>query len=113
MSSLIYGINRKTKMIIKKFAVPCVLSLTLTACMTVGSKFDPNVLDSMQPGVTTLQDASTSLGKPTSISAAPGGGTLLQWIYSQGSLIGGSGAHIAVLFDKDGKMVRMIQRTKI
>jgi hypothetical protein len=34
-------------------------------------------------------------------------------MYSRGSLAGGSGAHIAVLFDKNGKMVKVVQRTQL
>ena len=97
----------------KKAIILVLVSLTLTACMTVGHKFDANALDSMQPGLTTIQEASTKLGKPESISAAPNGGTLLQWMYSRGSLAGGSGAHVAVLFDNNGKMVKVIQRTQL
>ncbi|RLM02496.1 hypothetical protein BIY31_23545 [Gibbsiella quercinecans] len=67
----------------------------------------------MRVGVTTTQDAEAILGKPVSQSTAPNNGTLMQWIYSQGTLIGGSGAHIAILFDKDGKMERVIQRTQM
>ncbi len=98
---------------IKRIAVLSLASLALTACMTVGHKFDPEALDSMRPGVTTIQDAETALGKPVSSSAAMNGGTLLQWMYSQGSVIGASSAHVAVLFDKDGKMVRVMQRSQM
>lgn len=98
---------------IKRIAVLCVASLALTACMTVGHKFDPSAVDSMRPGVTTIQDAETALGKPASSSAVVNGGTLLQWIYTQGSVVGASSAHIAVLFDKNGKMVRVTYRSQM
>lgn len=98
---------------IKRIAVLSLASLALTACMTVGNKFDPSAVDSMRPGVTTIQDAETALGKPASSSAAVNGGTLLQWIYTQGTMVGGSSAHVAVLFDKDGKMVRVTHRSQL
>jgi outer membrane protein assembly factor BamE (lipoprotein component of BamABCDE complex) len=98
---------------IKRIAVLSLASLTLSACMTIGHKFDPEALDSMRPGVTTIQDAETALGKPASSSAAVNGGTLLQWIYTQGSVVGGSSAHVAVLFDKDGRMVRVTHRSQM
>ncbi|WP_446469954.1 hypothetical protein [Xenorhabdus stockiae] len=63
--------------------------------------------------MTTIHDAETSLGKPTSSSSVQNGGVLLQWIYSQGSLVGSSGGHAAVLFDKNGKMVQIVHRTQI
>ncbi|HDR8986330.1 TPA: outer membrane protein assembly factor BamE [Burkholderia vietnamiensis] len=98
---------------IKRIAVLSLASLALTACMTVGNKFDPGAVDSMRPGVTTIQDAETALGKPASSSATANGGTLLQWIYTQGSMVGASSAHVAVLFDKDGKMVRVTHRSQM
>ncbi|CAR53402.1 hypothetical protein [Burkholderia cenocepacia] len=98
---------------IKRIAVLSLASLAVSACMTIGHKFDPDALDSMRPGVTTIQDAETALGKPASSSAVANGGTLLQWMYSQGSVIGASGAHVAVLFDKDGKMVRVMHRNQM
>ncbi|WP_176080768.1 outer membrane protein assembly factor BamE [Paraburkholderia tropica] len=98
---------------IKRIAVLSLASLALTACMTVGNKFDPSAVDSMRPGVTTIQDAETALGKPQSTTAAANGGTLVQWMYTQGTMVGGSSAHVAVLFDKDGKMVRVTHRSQL
>jgi outer membrane protein assembly factor BamE (lipoprotein component of BamABCDE complex) len=98
---------------VKRIAVLSLASLALSACMTIGHKFDPSAVDSMRPGVTTIQDAETALGKPASSSATANGGTLQQWIYSQGSMVGASSAHVAVLFDKDGKMVRVTYRSQM
>ena len=106
-------IGETKNMNIKRIAVLSLASLALTACMTIGHKFDPSALDTMRPGVTTIQDAEAALGKPQSTSAAANGGTLLQWMYTQGSVVGGSSAHVAVLFDKDGKMVRVTHRSQL
>ncbi|MCA8073934.1 hypothetical protein [Burkholderia vietnamiensis] len=98
---------------IKGIATLSVASLVLAACMTVGNKFDSSAVDSLRPGITTIQDAESTLGKAASASNVANGGTLLQWIYSQGSIIGASSAHVAVLFDKDGKMVRVTHRSQM
>ncbi|MBW8833495.1 MAG: hypothetical protein JF606_29810 [Burkholderiales bacterium] len=67
----------------------------------------------MRPGESTINDAILVLGKPTSTSTLANGSTLLQWQYSQGTLIGGNGAHVAVLFDSRSRMVRVTHRTII
>jgi hypothetical protein len=48
------------------------------------------------------------LGKPISVSTNADGSQVLQWYYVYGTAIGvGGGAHAAVLFAPDGKMVRV------
>jgi outer membrane protein assembly factor BamE (lipoprotein component of BamABCDE complex) len=87
--------------------------LVAAACTTVvGREFDISAADSLRPGVSTRADAVAALGVPTSESAA-GSGTLLQWQYSKGQWMNGSGAHLAILFDRDGRMVKVTQRTQI
>ncbi len=49
----------------------------------------------------TLAEIKSSVGEPSSISAAGDGGTLYQWMAISGS----SGYHYAILFDADGKAV--------
>ena len=90
----------------KTFAA-CALTLSLTACMTMGNKFDLHDADQFVPGVTTIQQAQEKLGTPTATNAMLNGATLQQWMYSQASMFGGSSSNIAILFDKDGKMVRI------
>lgn len=82
-------------------------SLGLAGCMTVGHKFDPEQVNRLQPGTSTISQATTLLGPPSAISSFPNGTRLLQWQYVQGTLGGGSGAHVAVLFDESGRMVRV------
>ena len=84
-----------------------VLLTLLSACTTIGNKFDPSRVYELTPGVSTVADARNSLGPPSSMSSYPDGRRLLQWIYTQGTLIGGSGAHVAILFDDEGKMMRI------
>lgn len=49
----------------------------------------------------TLAEITSAVGQPNSISAAPDGGTLYQWM----GVNGGSGYHYAILFDAEGKAV--------
>ena len=48
-----------------------------------------------------LDQLTRVVGQPNSISAAPDGGTLYQWM----GINGGSAYHYAILFDADGKAV--------
>lgn len=84
----------------------------MTACTTIGNKFDPAFVDQLTPGTSTTDDAIRLLGKPSAVSTGANGSRLLQWQYVQGTPIGGSGAHVAVLFDQDGKMVRVTHRAQ-
>lgn len=90
------------------------LSISLIAgCATVGNKFDVKQVDSFQPGVTTKEDAIAKLGKPRAVSTRADGSQVVQWIYAQGTALGvGSGAHVAIIFDKEGKMVRVSHRSE-
>lgn len=83
---------------------------TLSACMTVGTKFDINKVDELKPGIASIADAQKLLGPPTSASSQVNGSQVLQWQYSQGTVVGGSGAHAAILFDATGIMIRVAHR---
>ncbi|WP_260427935.1 hypothetical protein [Burkholderia stagnalis] len=96
----------------KTFAA-CALALSLTACMTMGNKFDIHDADQFIPGVTTLQQAQEKLGTPTATNSMPNGSTLQQWIYSQASVLGGTSSNIAILFDRDGKMIRIASKSQL
>jgi hypothetical protein len=92
------------------FAAPLSLAVVLSACSTTGTKFDITKVDQLQPGISTSADAVQLLGPPTSESSFQNGTKLLQWQYAQGTLVGGSGAHIAILFDAASKMVRVTHK---
>lgn len=89
------------------------VAVTLAACVTVGKKFDIDKVDQLQPGISTTSDAIRLLGPTTSESSMQGNAKLLQWQYSQGTLAGGSGAHVAILFDANGKMVRVTHKFRL
>jgi SmpA / OmlA family len=89
-------------------------SLMLFGCMTIGNKFDISRVDQLQPGISTEADAKALFGEPTSVSTNPNNHhELLQWSYSQGAIVGGNGAHLAISFDENGKMIAVIQKTKV
>lgn len=96
----------------KTFAA-CALALSLTACMTMGNKFDIHDADQFVPGITTMQQAQEKLGTPTATNAMPNGGTLQQWVYSQASMFGGTSSNLAILFDRDGRMVRIASKGQV
>ncbi|MBO1855014.1 outer membrane protein assembly factor BamE [Burkholderia cenocepacia] len=79
----------------------------------MGNKFDIRDADQFVPGVTTMQQAQEKLGTPTATNAMPNGGTLQQWIYTQASVIGGTSSNLAILFDKDGKMIRIQSKGQV
>lgn len=76
----------------------------------VGKRFDPSKVDTFTPGSTTIQEARNLLGTATAESAMANGATLLQWQYVAGSLTGASSAHVAILFDQSGKMIRVTHK---
>lgn len=86
--------------------------LALTACVTRGQKFEMSDVDAMQPGVTTKEEAIGKLGKPKAVSNRPDGSTLLQWMFIEASPLHGKGSHAAILFDKDGKMIRVSHKSE-
>ena len=90
-----------------------ILVLTLAACTTIGNKFDPDRVDELIPGVSTVADAKEALGPPTAESSRADGSKLVQWQYSQGTVWGGSGGHVAILFDQNDTMIRVTYRFKI
>jgi hypothetical protein len=91
----------------KKLAIVAMVATLCVSCMTVGNKFDPNSVSLLKPGESTIDDATELMGLPMAQSVMPDGNMLYQWQYVQGTPVGGSGAHIAILFTADGKMVQV------
>jgi hypothetical protein len=59
-------------------AAGCVL---IAGCATSGVKADPNVVNSFQPGVTTLADAEARLGPPSQSTHNSDGTTTVDYIF--------------------------------
>jgi hypothetical protein len=97
----------------KSLRVLFIFIALIAGCATVGNKFDVKQVDSFQPGLTTKEDAIAKLGKPRSVSTRADGSQIVQWIYAQGTALGvGSGAHVAIIFDNEGKMIRVSHRSE-
>jgi hypothetical protein len=100
--------------------------ITLAGCVSAGTKVDPNVVATFQPGVTTLVDAERQLGQPNSTTSLPDGSTIIAYSYTHaqasassyipvaGAFVGHSDSNsvIEVLtFDAAGKYVRASNTT--
>jgi hypothetical protein len=84
------------------------LTLAIAACTTIGKKFDPDRVDDLKPGISTIADATAILGPPAFESPGRNGARLLQWQYTRISAFSGlSGADIGILFDDTGRMIRV------
>lgn len=86
-----------------------VVVVSLAACASP-SRFDLAKVDQMQSGVTTIAEAEQMLGPATSRSNMADGTTLLQWMKNEPLFLTPRGAHVAVLFGRDGRMVRITHR---
>ncbi len=101
-------------------------ALLLSGCVSVGTKVDPDVVASFQPGVTTLAEAEAKLGQPNSVSRLPDGSTIISYAFTHaqasgssyipivGAFVGHSDANTVVAtltFDKSGKFVQSTSTT--
>lgn len=95
-----------------KYILGLFLLYFVSNCTTIGHSFDLNKVKELRPGISTTQDAKILLGKPTSTSVI-NNDTLLQWQYIHGTPTRGRGKHVAILFDKNGKMIRVTHQTEL
>ena len=51
-----------------KIIAALLFAVTLSACATHGTKFDSAKVDTFQPGITTVEEVTATLGKPYSMS---------------------------------------------
>jgi len=82
--------------------------LLVSACASVGTKFEMSDVDAMQPGVTTYSEAEHKLGKPDSVRFGADGSKSASWLWVQTGM--GTQTQrrgVRILFDKDAKMVRL------
>ena len=88
------------------------LALLISGCAydQRGHRFEPGAVAQLQPGVATERDAVDKLGRPLAeVYNYAGGSKLLHWHYVYGVPIGTSSeASTAILFDGNGKMVRVV-----
>lgn len=79
-------------------------------CASLGKDYTQADIDAMQPGVTTYVQAQERLGKPHSVNYAADGRTTAAWVRVSQVMGSMSAKGISVLFDKDGKMIRIVNR---
>jgi hypothetical protein len=91
------------------------IGVALAGCAQVGRTFDIANADRLVPGVSTEADAKGLLGEPITIQRNPGNGhEALVWQYVYGTGLGtGGGQKLVISFDEKGKMIAIIQRTKL
>lgn len=106
---------------LRKAILVVFFAATLNGCVSVGTKIDPTVVASFQPGVTTVAEAEAKLGKPNSVTTDSVGETYVTYVYahaqsSASSFIPVAGAFVGhtdsdtvstvLVFDRAGKFVR-------
>lgn len=91
-------------------ALALVVSVGSVSAAEAGSKFEIELADSFEQGVTTLDKAKEQLGSPVSVSTDAEGNQTLWWKYAKVNLLGKDVRKLAVVFDKDGKMLRVAHR---
>ena len=84
----------------------------IVGCASVGQDFDMAEVERLQPGVTSLEKKKEKLGKPQSITNAADGRVGVVWVRSQAVMGSASSKGVAILFDKDGKMIRVVNRNE-
>ncbi len=89
------------------------IAAVLTACASSGTKFEMSDVDAMRPGITTEQEATSMLGKPTTTTYGPDGSKTLGWVWVQATMGKSTTRSAGLLFDKNGKFVRIISKTNI
>lgn len=89
-----------------------VVALVMTAgCATKGTQFDWAEVDKLVAGKSTRAEAVALIGKPYAESFYADGSSLVQWIFIRASAFQSSSGHVAILFDKDGVMKRITDRS--
>lgn len=95
-----------------KFRLASVMvgAVLISGCVSVGQDFEMADVDRMQPMVTTFEQVKEILGKPQSISSTPDGGSVAGWVRSKASPVGASSKSVMIMFDKNAKFIRVVNR---
>lgn len=84
----------------------------LAACATRGQKFEMSDVENFQTGITTYEEVVEKLGKPRAQNFTQDGGKSATWVYARASLAGSESRGTRLLFDKDGKLVRVMSKVE-
>ena len=96
----------------KKLVLATLLALAMTACASRGTKFEIADVEQFQPGVTTYDEAVAKLGKPKAVNIAKDGSKSVTWIYAMATIGHVESRGTRILFDKDGKMIRVASKVE-
>lgn len=96
----------------KKCLTAFVFSIALAGCASQGTRFDMAQVEAMQPGVTTYDETVRTLGKPYAINYAQDGSKSVMWMWVQVSPVGSEHRATRILFDKEGKMIRIASKVE-
>ena len=89
-------------------------ALTGCAYTEFGEKFDMNAVPTLEVGKTTTAEAIAKIGTPASFSTERDGTKLVQWGHFYENGLGDQGgSNLSILFDKDGKMIRVTHASKV
>jgi outer membrane protein assembly factor BamE (lipoprotein component of BamABCDE complex) len=81
-------------------------ALLSSACVSMGTNYDQDVVAALQPGMT-RDEVIAKLGKPNSVATFADGRQQLVWVHSKGTMLGGASARsVALVFTQDGKLER-------
>lgn len=89
-----------------KFLIPTITILASLSCASFGHKIDLSLVDQLQPGISTRDDAERLFGKPTGVSIGSNGITVLVWSYSSAVLGTVEARSLSLVFGPDGKLQR-------
>lgn len=95
-----------------KKAIAILLFALLAGCATKGQKFDMTDVNTFQPGVSTYDEIASKLGKPYGQNFAQDGSKTVTWIYVQVSPVGSETRGTKMLFDKEGKLTRIMSKVE-
>ena len=103
----------------KKVLLALSTAVMLSGCASTesGTNYNEACLQNLQPGVTTKTQVISCMGEPNRISVNPvTNETSLAWVYVgvRATLFVGRGTtkSVGMLFDKDGKFVRIISQSR-
>lgn len=78
----------------------------------VGSRIDPTAARTLEPGITTLEEASERIGPPLRTRRYLNGRTVASWSYLNDPPLGAQVQRLDILFDAEGRMIRIQRQYK-
>lgn len=86
-------------------------SLSCTGCVSMGTNYNPTLVSQLQSGMTKEQVVAM-LGTPNTVLRLGDGSQNLVWTHSTGSIAGATARSLTLLFDANGKYVRVLSEVQ-